>query len=122
MFSPVMKDNTFTEFVLDQLAALSELRVRSMFGAQGMYQAGRFFAILEAGRLFFKTNAATAAAYVERGMGPFTYQKQGQVMTLGYHEVPPEVLENAPELVLWAQRAIALATPRPARPPSKKRR
>ena len=34
---PVMKDNTFTEFVLDQLAALPELRVRSMFGAQGMY-------------------------------------------------------------------------------------
>jgi TfoX/Sxy family transcriptional regulator of competence genes len=30
-------------------------------------------------------------------------------MTMGYHEVPPDVLENAPELVVWARRAIAVA-------------
>ncbi len=31
-------------------------------------------------------------------------------MTMAYHEVPPDVLENAPELTAWARRAIELAT------------
>jgi hypothetical protein len=30
-------------------------------------------------------------------------------VTLGFHEVPPDVLENAPELVAWAQHAIKIA-------------
>jgi TfoX/Sxy family transcriptional regulator of competence genes len=42
-------------------------------------------------------------------MEPFTYESKGRVMTMGYHEVPPDVLENAPELVVWARRAIAVA-------------
>jgi TfoX/Sxy family transcriptional regulator of competence genes len=43
-------------------------------------------------------------------MGPFTYESKGKKMTMGYHEVPPDVLENAFELVAWAQRAIQIAT------------
>jgi TfoX/Sxy family transcriptional regulator of competence genes len=42
-------------------------------------------------------------------MGPFTYESKGRVLTMSYHEVPPDVLENAPELVAWAQRAIQVA-------------
>ena len=42
-------------------------------------------------------------------MGPFTYEMKGKVMTMAYHEVPPDVLENASELTDWARRAIRLA-------------
>jgi TfoX/Sxy family transcriptional regulator of competence genes len=42
-------------------------------------------------------------------MGPFTYEMKGRVMTMGYHEVPPDVLENREELVTWAHRAIQIA-------------
>jgi hypothetical protein len=34
-------------------------------------------------------------------------------VTLGFHEVPPDVLENAPELVAWAQHAIQIAAAKP---------
>jgi len=34
---------------------------------------------------------------------------KGHVMTMSYHEVPPDVLENSPELVAWANRAIEVA-------------
>ena len=104
-----MPDESFKEFVLDQLRALPEVRARAMFGAHGLYQGDAFFAILDQGRLFFKTDAASQAAYRERGMGPFTYESRGRVVTMSYHEVPPDVLENAPELVAWAQRAIRVA-------------
>jgi len=39
-----MADESFKDFVLDQLAGLPELRARAMFGAHGLYSADRFFA------------------------------------------------------------------------------
>ena len=104
-----MPDDTFKEFVLDQLGALPELRARAMFGAHGLYAGDKFFGILDEGRLFFKTDAASAADYTARGMGPFTYEMKGRVMTMAYHEVPPDVLEQPQELVAWARRAMQLA-------------
>jgi len=105
-YNKFMPDDSFKEFVLDQLSALPEVRARAMFGAHGLYQGERFFGILDEGRLFFKTDAQSQADYVARGMEPFTYESKGKLMTMSYHEVPPDVLENAPELVAWAQQAI----------------
>src|SRR5580698_9150457 len=88
-----MADDSFKEFVLDQLSALPELRAKAMFGAHGLYSGENFFGILDEGRLFFKTDARSQADFTARGMGPFTYEMKGKVMTMGYHEVPPDVLE-----------------------------
>jgi DNA transformation protein len=110
-----MSDHSFKEFVLDQLGALPEIRARAMFGAHGLYQAGRFFGIVDEGRLFFKVNEQSRAAYVERGMGPFTYESKGRTLTMTYYEVPPEVLESAADLVEWARRAIQVAAARPGK-------
>jgi DNA transformation protein and related proteins len=108
-YLPGMADDSFKEFVLDQLSALPDVRARAMFGAHGLYQAENFFGILDEGRLFFKTDAATEKEYTARGMEPFTYESRGKTLTMGYHEVPPEILEQPPELVIWARRAIAVA-------------
>ncbi len=107
-----MTDDSFKEFVLDQLNAVNDLRAKAMFGAHGLYADDKFFAILDDGRLFFKTDEASQSDYLARGMGPFTYEMKGKTMTMGYHEVPPDVLENAPELTSWARRAIIVATNR----------
>ena len=115
-----MADDSFKAFVVDQLSALPDIRARAMFGAHGIYSGEHFFAILDEGRLFFKTDPATAQAYTDRGMGPFTYKSKGKVMTMSYHEVPPEVLESVRELVDWARPAIRLAaTKTKAKKPSK---
>ena len=104
-----MPDDSFKEFVLDQLGALPDVRAKAMFGAYGLYQGESFFGILDEGRLFFKTDAQSQADYAALGMEPFTYESRGRVMTMGYHEVPPDVLENREELVVWARRAIQIA-------------
>jgi DNA transformation protein len=104
-----MFDNSFKEFVLDQLSALPDVRAKAMFGAHGLYQGDHFFGILDEGRLFFKTDAQSQRDYVARGMAPFTYESRGRTLTMSYHEVPPDVLENPPELVAWARRAIQAA-------------
>jgi DNA transformation protein len=104
-----MPDDSFKEFVLDQLNALPDLRARAMFGAHGLYCGENFFGILDEGRLFFKTDASSQKEYTAQGMEPFTYKAKGKTVTLGFHEVPPDVLENAPELVAWARRALKIA-------------
>ena len=111
-----MADESFIAFVLDQLSALPDVRTRAMFGAHGLYQDGHFFAILDEGRLFFKTDAKSQADYLARGMTPFTFELEGRVMTMQYHEVPPDVLESPPELVAWARQAIEIAARSKQRP------
>src|ERR1035437_3731659 len=103
-----MTDDSCKEFVLDQLSALPDVRAKAMFGAHGLYQAEHFFGILDEGRLFFKTDASSETEFTARGMGPFTYEARGKTLTMSYHEVPPEILEQPPELVVWARRAIAV--------------
>ena len=110
-----MADDSFKEFVLDQLGALPDVRARAMFGAHGLYSGEHFFGILDEGRLFFKTDAQSQADYTARNMGPFTYKMKGKVMTMAYHEVPPDVLEQPQELTAWARRAIQIAAAKPKR-------
>ena len=111
-----MPDESFKDFVLDQLSALPDLRAKAMFGAHGIYCGEKFFGILDEGRLFFKTDATTEKDFTARGMGPFTYELKGRVMTMAYHEVPPDVLEQPHELVLWARKAIAIAASKSSKP------
>jgi DNA transformation protein len=106
-------DDSFKEFVLDQLRALPDVRAKAMFGAHGIYSGEHFFGILDEGRLFFKTDAQSEKDFKARGMGPFTYESRGKVMTMSYHEVPPDVLEQPQELTIWARRAIQVATAKP---------
>jgi len=108
-----MRDDSFKVFVLDQLSALPEVRAKAMFGGHGLYQADCFFGILMEGRLYFKTDAQSRSAYLERGMSRFTYEKARRTMTSHYFEVPPDVLESREDLVAWAQRAVRAAARKP---------
>ena len=112
-----MSDHSFKDFALDQLGDLENLRAKPMFGGHGLYQANRFFGILMDGRLFLKTDAQSRAEYLERGMEPFTYEKGRRIVSLNYHEVPSDVLENRDQLLLWARRAVQSALLRAKKPP-----
>jgi DNA transformation protein len=104
------QDQSFKDFVLDQLSLLPDLRAKAMFGGHGLYQGERFFGILMQGRLYFKTDEATRKKYLKRGMAPFIYEKARQTTTIHYFEVPAEVLEDREQLVAWAREAIMACT------------
>ncbi len=115
-----MADDTFKSFVLDQLFGLPELRAKAMFGGHGIYSGDHFFGILFEGRVYFKVDDITRAHYEARNMSPFTYEMKGRVMTMGYHEVPPDVLEDRDEAVAWANQAIQVAAQKSVRAAGKK--
>lgn len=98
------RQESFTEFVLDQLRGLSGLGCRAMFGGHGLYRRDAFFGILHRGRLYFKTDESTRAAYLERGMNPFRPNAQQTIRT--YYEVPVDIVEDSEQLITWAERAI----------------
>lgn len=93
-----------------------------MFGAHGLYSGERFFGILDDGRLYFKTDAASQKEFTARGMKPFTYEMKGRVMTMSYHEVPPDVLESREQLAEWASEAIRIAATQSRKPPGNRKR
>jgi DNA transformation protein len=66
-----MKQDSFKDFVLDQLGDLPGITCHAMFGGYGIYRDAVFFGIIHQGRLYFKTNDRTRPAYVRKGMKPF---------------------------------------------------
>ena len=99
-----MRDDGFRVFVEDQLLALEGLRCRRMFGGCGLYGGELFFGIIADGRLYFKTDLRTRAAYRQYGMKPFRPSAKQTLKT--YYEVPMEILEDDAALLRWAEQAL----------------
>jgi len=97
-------DDGFLDFVLDQLSGLPDVRSRRMFGAYGLYQKDDFFAIVDSGKLYFRTDDVTRPEYERRGMKPFAPTPK-QVLK-NYFEVPVDVLEDDAFLRDWAKNAV----------------
>ena len=99
--------DTFVAFILDQMQMIPELTYKRMFGGVGYYSGGIFFAIAYEGRLFFRTSEASRVAYERAGMPVFRPKER---QTLGrYYEVPPHVVEDRNELLVWARIAVGSA-------------
>ena len=101
---PSEKNQDFLEFVLDQLSGLRGVTSRRMFGAIGLYQGDHFFAIIDAGRLYFLTGEATRGRYESMGTKPLEYAPGKMLRT--YYEVPVDIIEDDGALSAWAREAV----------------
>jgi len=98
------KNDSFKDFVLDQLTDLHELTCRTMFGGYGLYHRATFFGIIHKDRLYFKVTPATASPYKEHGMKPF--RPNAKQTLKSFYEVPVDVIEDAEALTNWAAQAV----------------
>src|SRR5256885_10287961 len=98
---------SYRDFVLEQLGRVTPVTAKSMFGGVGIYARGLFFALIAEDRLYFKVDDSTRPDFERLGMEPF--QPFEQESSLGYYEVPADVLEDAGQLALWMRRAIDVA-------------
>ena len=101
----------FRDFVLEQLEQCArDIRAKRMFGAVGIYAGEFFFAVIDDDRLYFKVDDQTRPKFEAEGMEPARIvAKDGEVMTLGYYEVPIRVLEAPDDLRTWAHDAVGVA-------------
>jgi DNA transformation protein len=99
---------SFRDFVLDQLSEVPALSARAMFGGLGLYSGDVFFGLVAADVLYFKVDAASRLPFEAAGSGPFRPYGGGAAMS-SYYNVPIDVLEHPPTLIVWARRAIEVA-------------
>jgi len=100
-----MRNDSFKDYVLDQLETLGAVRARTMFGGHGLYRGPEFFGIVHQGRLYFRTDARTRPDYIARNMSPF--QPNPRQTLASYYEVPADVLDDAEILANWARAALS---------------
>ena len=98
------KNDSFKDFVLDQLTDLHELTCRTMFAGYGLYHRATFLGIIHKDRLYFKVTPATAPRYKEHGMKPF--RPNAKQTLKSFYEVPVDVIEDAEALTNWAAQAV----------------
>jgi DNA transformation protein len=98
----------FETFVVDQLSGAGQIATRTMFGGVGLYCEDVFFGLIARDELYLKVDDATRGAFEAEGSKPFKPYADRPV-SMQYYAVPLAVLESAPELVRWAERAIAAA-------------
>ena len=112
--------DSYRTYIVEQLAALPALSTRRMFGGIGLYSDAWFFALIDDDVLFFKVDDSNRDDYVSRGMKAFM-PFPGQP-SLGYFQVPADVIEEAEELTRWARRSVEVAMKkgRPSLPEQKK--
>jgi DNA transformation protein and related proteins len=99
-----VKDESFKDFVLDQLQELDNVEARRMFGGYGLYHDETFFGIVHKGRLYFKIDESTVGEYRKRKMQPF--RPNAKQTLKSYYQVPVDIIEDGDRLCQWAVKAI----------------
>ena len=98
------RDESFKDFVVDQLRDLELVEARRMFGGYGLYRDETFFGIVHKGKLFFKIDDITVVEYRKHRMKPFRPNPKQTLKS--YYQVPPEISEDGDRLCEWAARAV----------------
>jgi DNA transformation protein len=102
-------NSPFLTHILELMRPLKNITARAMFGGYGIYQNGNVFAIVADDELYFKVTDANRAAFAERGLKPFTYDRKGKKISMTYYAAPPECLDDARFMTEWAAAAIRAA-------------
>lgn len=103
----MVEDESFKDFVSDQLSDIPNIRARRMFSGFGLYAGDTFFAIISDDVLYFKTDPETRQRYIAVGSDCF-HPSEKQVLK-NYYEVLADILEDRETLVEWARESIRIA-------------
>lgn len=114
------KEDTYRDYVLNQLQSLEGVSCRTMFDGYGLYLNADFFGIIYGNTLYFRTDESTRQEYTNRGMDPFS--PGGILILKAYYEVPEEIVESHEELACWAIDAAMCRVGKKERAPAVKKR
>ena len=99
----------FKTFLQDQLGLFGPIAIRRMFGGAGIFRDGLMFGLVADETLYLKVDDTNRGDFERAGMPPFTYMRKSKPASLGYFEVPADVLEDPQEMRDWAEKAFTVA-------------
>jgi DNA transformation protein and related proteins len=98
------KDDSFKDFVLDQLQGLDDVEARRMFGGFGVIRMKPFSGSSTRGGSILRSMTPRVGEYRKRKMKPF---RPSEKQTLkSYYQVPVDIIEDGDRLCQWAVTAI----------------
>jgi DNA transformation protein len=103
--------NEFLDYVKDLFFEWEDVSTRKMFGGAGLYCDGKMFGLIADDVVYFKVDQKTKQKYVDAGSFSLQPFPDKPALT-SYYEIPPDILENNQELLVWAQEALNAQTKR----------
>jgi DNA transformation protein len=96
------------DYLEEEFAPLGAVDSARLFGGWQIRSAGRPFAFVIKGTLYFRADPALRAEMAAAGSRPFAYAKTGGTVTIGRFMSAPEADMDDPEALLgWARKALA---------------
>ena len=100
----------FLDFLVEHLEPLGGVCARRMFGGAGLFCDGLMFGLIADDKLYLKADAGNEAAFIDAGLEPFIYERQGKPpIAMSYREAPDAALDDPDVLVEWARSALGAA-------------
>ncbi len=109
------------ESIQDLFQDLGPVRIRRMFGGQGIYAGDRMFALEADGELYLKVDDTSRPAFEAAGSRPFVFEANGRATTMSYWLMPGEGLDDPAEAARWGRLAIEAASRAAAKPRARRR-
>lgn len=100
-------DDTFVEYICDQLGELDGIGHRRLFGGYGLYCGSTFFGIVYRKRIYLKTDETTRQKY--ESWGSERFQPTAKQTLRAYFEVPADTVDDAETLLQLAEEAVDIA-------------
>ena len=101
-------NDSYKDFVLDQLAGLGAFETKRMFGGLALLFQGSAFAKIKHDKVWLKVDESNRNDFVSRNMKQYTYGRDNS-RRLNFYEAPVEVIENRDQFVEWAKRSMEVA-------------
>jgi DNA transformation protein and related proteins len=116
------KRSEYVIYLLEQLARFGEVEARSMFGGYGLYHDGLMFGLVADDQVYLKVDAESEPEFVELGLEPFRYEKNGRSSTMSYYLPPAGIVDDRAGFCQWAQKGFAAAQRSKKGKPKKKKK
>ncbi len=82
------KSSAFVEYILECLNPFGNVTARRMFGGRNVALNGLTFGLIFDDVLYLKTDAQTLETFTSANLEPFTFHKQGELVSTSYLQAP----------------------------------
>lgn len=108
--------------ILDMLGDWGGISARRMFSGYGLFRQGAMFGLIARDTFYLRVDDRTRPDFAAAGSRVFSYRREAREVELGgYMECPPDILEDAEEMIRWAKAAASAAlAAQEAKPPTKR--
>lgn len=99
----------FLDLLKDGLRDLGPVSARRMFSGAGIFADGVMFALVFNDTLYLKADSETEPTFTAEGLAPFSYNRNGRMVSLSYWRAPERLLDDPEEMLTWAKAALGVA-------------